>query len=164
MKIEIAKHANGKGVLRCTRADGSVAWQRQSERHAMHFVHHDLTHYAAESELGLTQAFFGLVASGWDIEETTGLSARGRLPDEALLAEHLVGLLDIERATLAQWPASYFVEQLAAKNVPGLATHAARITDEALARIRARRVELSAAWHALADGSTLVLSFPAPTR
>jgi len=164
MKIEIAKHPNGKGVLRCTRADGTATWQRQSERHALHFVHHDLTHYAAERELGLTNAFFGLVASGWDIDDTTGLSRRGPLPDEAVLAEHLVGLLDVERASGDAWPASYIVEQLQAAGVPGLPTHAARITDESLARIRAHRVALSAAWHALADGSTLVLPFPAPTH
>lgn len=164
MKIEIAKHPNGKGVLRCTRSDGSVAWQRQSERHAVHFVHHDITHYVAESELGLTQAFFGLVAAGWEIDDTTGQGARGPLPNEAILAEHLVGLLDIERATLDQWPAAYILEQLRAAGVPSLETHADRITDAALARIRARRAELSAAWHDLPDGGTLVLPFHDPSR
>lgn len=161
MKIEIAKHPNGKGVLRCTRADGSVTWQRQSERHAMHFVHHDITHYAAESELGLTEAFFGLISSGWDIEDTTGLSPRGALPGEAVFAERLVGLLDVERATGSVWPASYFVEQLTVADVPGLTS---RVTEASLTRIRSRRIELSAAWHALADGSTLELPFPATTR
>jgi hypothetical protein len=164
MNIEIAKHPNGKGVLRCTRADGTVAWQRQSERHALHFVHHDITHYVTESELGLTSAFFGLIAAGWEIEETTGLSARGPLPAEAVLAEHLVGLLDVERATLDTWPASYILEQLHSAGVPALNTHGTRITDEALSRIRARRAQLSTAWHELADGGTLVLPFPAPTR
>jgi hypothetical protein len=164
VRIEIAKHPNGKGVLRCTRADGTVAWQRQSERHALHFVHHDITHYATESELGLTSAFFGLIAAGWEIEETTGQSARGPLPSEAVLAEHLVGLLDVERATLDAWPASYILEQLQAAGVPALDVHGKRITDEALSRIRARRAALSAAWHELADGGTLVLPFPEPTR
>lgn len=164
MKIEIAKHPNGKGVLRCTRADGTVAWQRQSERHALHFVHHDITHYVTESELGLTSAFFGLIAAGWEIEETTGQSARGPLPSEAALAEHLVGLLDVERATLDAWPASYILEQLQAAGVPALDAYGKRITDEALSRIRARRAELSAAWHDLAEGGTLVLSFPAPSH
>jgi hypothetical protein len=164
MRIEIAKHPNGKGVLRCTRADGSIAWQRQSERHALHFVHHDITHYAAESELGLTRAFFGLVAAGWEIDDTTGAGSRGPLPDEAIFAEHLVGLLDVERATLTSWPADYVVEQLEVAGVPGLAEHRGLITDAALARIRARRAELSTAWHELAEGSTLVLPFPAPSR
>ncbi|MFM2126039.1 MAG: hypothetical protein RL328_2490, partial [Acidobacteriota bacterium] len=32
MRVEIAKRADGAGVLRCTRDDGSVTWQKQSER------------------------------------------------------------------------------------------------------------------------------------
>jgi hypothetical protein len=83
LKIEIVRRADGAGLLRCTRADGSVTWQKQSERHAVHFIHHDLTHFAVETTLGYTQGFFGLVAAGWNIEDTTGKGARGPLPHEA---------------------------------------------------------------------------------
>ena len=71
LKIEIVKQPDGAGVLRCTRKDGSVTWQKQT-KHAAHFALHDLTHYAVESTLGCRQGFFGLVAEGWDIEDTTG--------------------------------------------------------------------------------------------
>jgi uncharacterized C2H2 Zn-finger protein len=80
LKIEIVKRADGAGLLRCTRADGTVTWQKQSERHALHFTHHDLTHFAVETTLGYGQGFFGLIASGWDIEDTTGKGLGGRSP------------------------------------------------------------------------------------
>jgi hypothetical protein len=51
MKVEIVKRADGAGVLRCTRADGSVTWQKQ-EKHGVHFALHDLTHFAVETTLG----------------------------------------------------------------------------------------------------------------
>ncbi len=50
LTVQIAKRTDGSSVLRCTRADGSVTWQKQT-RHAMHFALHDLTHFAVESTL-----------------------------------------------------------------------------------------------------------------
>ena len=95
--VQIAKRADGAGVLRCTRADGSVTWQKQT-RHAMHFALHDLTHFAVESTLGSRRGFFGLIAEGWEIDDTTGKGLRGRLPQEAVEVEHIVGMFDTERA------------------------------------------------------------------
>ena len=87
LRIEIAKRADRAGVLACTRADGSQTWQKQSTRTAAHFALHDLTHYAVESTLGYENGFFGLIASGWEIEDTTGKGARGPLPPEAVEVE-----------------------------------------------------------------------------
>jgi uncharacterized C2H2 Zn-finger protein len=36
LKIEVVKRTDGAGLLRCTRADGSVTWQKQSQQHAAH--------------------------------------------------------------------------------------------------------------------------------
>src|ERR1035438_8851808 len=83
LQIEILKQSDGSGVLRCTRADGSVSWQKQA-KHAAHFALHDLTHYAVETALGYKQGFFGLIARGWEVEDTTGKGARGAIPPEAL--------------------------------------------------------------------------------
>jgi hypothetical protein len=58
LRIEIVKRVDGGGVLRCTRADGSVVWQKQS-RHAAHFALHDLTHFSVETASGI-----GAVSSG----------------------------------------------------------------------------------------------------
>jgi hypothetical protein len=93
--IEIAKRADGVGLLRCTRQGGSVTWQKQI-KHAAHFALHDLTHYAVETALGYRRGFFGLIAAGCDLEDTTGKGARGHLPGEAIEVERIVGLFDSE--------------------------------------------------------------------
>src|SRR5215472_15305206 len=108
LQIDIAKHADGSSALRCTRADGSVTWQKQNTRHAAHFALHDLTHYAVETTLGYRSGFFGLVAQGWDAEDTTGKGARGSLPAEAGEVEQIVGLFDSERACGTLWTLEEF--------------------------------------------------------
>ena len=40
-----------------------------------------------ETELGFARGFYGLIAEGWDIAETTGKVARGPLPNEAAEVE-----------------------------------------------------------------------------
>ncbi len=102
LRIEIVKQADGEGVLRCTRVDGSVTWQKH-RRHGGHFALHVLTHYAVETVLAYRRGFFGLIAEGWDEEETTGQSARGALPAEAPGVEKIVGLLDAERGSGVMW-------------------------------------------------------------
>ena len=148
LKVQIDKRADGSGVLRCTRADGSVTWQKQ-RRHAAHFALHDLTHFAVESTLGYRRGFFGLISEGWEIEETTGKGSRGRLPPEATEVERIVGMFDMERASGALVTAEDF------------ATHAPRhLTDADIVRVRTRRGELFSRWSAVEPGGTLELRFP----
>src|SRR5260370_27935721 len=104
-RIEIAKQADGNGVLRGIRQDGSITWQKQT-RHAAYFALHDLTHYAVETSLHYGRGFFGLIAEGWDIEDTTGKGSRGPLPEEAVEVEKIVGLFDSERGPAGFGPRS----------------------------------------------------------
>jgi hypothetical protein len=83
LQIEISKRSDGAGALRCTRKDGSVTWQKQP-KHGAHFALHDITHYAVETALVYRRGFFGLIAKGWDLDDTTGKGARGPLPPEAV--------------------------------------------------------------------------------
>src|SRR5579864_3783742 len=107
LKIQITKRPDGSGLLRCLRADGSVTWQKQ-ERHAAYFALHDLTHFAVESTLGFRHGFYGLIADGWDVDDTTGNGPRGPLPDEAVEVEYFVGSFDQERAAGTTWTAEEF--------------------------------------------------------
>ncbi|HET6228779.1 MAG TPA: hypothetical protein VFE05_01800 [Longimicrobiaceae bacterium] len=162
LRILMAKRPDGGVVLRCERADGSATWQRQEGAHARFFPLHDLAHYAAETELGFRDGFYGLIARGWDIAETTGKTARGPLPPEAVAVEHLVGTLDGERATGAEWPAGDFnVHAAEFASSRGLPAPRA-LTDDELARVRARMRELHARWAALPGGATLELPFDLP--
>jgi hypothetical protein len=148
LKVQIQKRADGGGVLRCTRANGSVTWQKQTARHAAHFALHDLTHFAVESGLGFKRGFYGLIAEGWEIEDTTGKGARGRLPEEATDVERIVGLFDTERAGGVIYTAEGFNE------------HSPRpFQDEDLARVRKLRGELFTKWFAVESGGVLELQF-----
>lgn len=163
LDIEIVKRTDGGAVLRCTRADGTVSWQRQQGKQATFFPLHDLTHYAVECVFGTSLAFFGLIAAGWEIDDTTGTGARGALPDEAMFVERVVGMLDVERGTGSHWDADAFQREIVAAE-PRLAALAGRLlTTGRMDEIRLRRANLFDRWFALAPGDALTLQFPAST-
>lgn len=147
LQIEIVKQRDGTGVLRCTRQDGSVTWQKQA-RHAAHFALHDLTHYSVESVLGYRRGFFGLIAEGWDVDDTTGNGSRGSLPAEALEVEKIVGLFDAERSGGALWTCEQFNE-----NAPRC------LSDADIQNVRSLRSDLFQKWSLVAPGRKLELTF-----
>lgn len=144
--VEITKRPDGAGVLRCVRDDGSVTWQKQ-ERHAAFFALHDLTHFAVETTLAIRRGFFGLVAEGWEIDDTTGKGARGPIPPEAGRAEQLVGFFDVERGGGTLWTPEEFNE------------FGAQLTEEQIVAIRKRRSELFEEWSVVPVGGVLRLEF-----
>lgn len=151
MLIEIKKRADGAGVLRCKRDDGSSTWQKM-EKHGAHFALHDITHFVIEVTLGYRRGFFGLVAEGWEIEDTTGKGAKGPLPPDALEVEGLVGLFDAERASGAIWTTEEFNEFGAMRGIRAL-------TADEIASIRKKRSELFQKWFAVAPGENLELRY-----
>lgn len=158
--IHFTRRPDGGALLKCIRADGSTTWQRQDDDHAAFFPLHDLTHYAVETELGFRRGFYGLITEGWDIAETTGKSARGALPNEAPEVEYFVSAFSAERASGAETTAEEFNE-LAATFARTRGMPLPRpLTDEELARVRARFDELEAKWRSLPLGDTLELAFP----
>ena len=148
LRIGLAKKADGSGVLRCCREDGSVTWHKQTARHAAHFTLHDLTHWAVETVLGYKHGFFGLIADGWEMDDTTGKGTRGALPSEAIEVERVVGLFDTERGSGTVWTVDEFN------------TFAPRpLSEEQIRNIKARRAELFREWFALAPGGSPELTF-----
>ncbi len=104
----------------------------------MFFAFHDLTHFAVETTLRFRSGFYGLIADGWDIADTSGKGKRGALPTEAVLVENLVALFS--RAPL---DADDFNAQLAM-----MSADAPSFTDAQLAAVRARISELHEAFAA----------------
>ncbi len=149
MKVEIVRRHDGAGVLRCTRVDGSVTWQKQ-DKHGDHFALHDLTHFAVETTLGYQRGFFGLIAEGWDIEDTTGKGKRGPLPGETTEVERIVGLFDMERLSGAIWTA---------EEMNGVSLAARRLAVEEVLAVRKLRGELFRQWSAIPLGGTLELVY-----
>ena len=157
--IRIKKKTDGSAALSCLRPDGSTTWQRQEGQLGRFFPLHDLTHYAVESVMGFQRAFYGLVAEGWDLSDFGTVESRGKIPDEAGLAESVVGLFDLERMTGERGNAEQMNEQLrTARADRGLST-ALSITDEQIARIRELRAELFDRWKTVPPGEALELSF-----
>jgi hypothetical protein len=148
LRIEILKQPDGAGVLRCTRQDGTVTWQKQT-KHAAHFALHDLTHYSVETRLGYSHGLFGLIAEGWDIEDTTGKGTRGALPMEAVEVEQIVGLFDAERGSGTLWAPQEF-NQFAPRP----------LTAEEILGIRSTRAALFRKWAETSPGQKLELTFP----
>ncbi len=147
LKIEIVKQPDGGGVLRCTREDGSITWQTQA-KHAQHFALHDLTHYSVETALASKSGFFGLIAQGWNIEDTTGKGSRGPLPEEAVAIEKVVGIFDTERASGARWTLDQFQEY-----------SPRALTRDQVDQIRKLRGEVFARWSGTDPGQSLELTF-----
>ncbi|MBA3852795.1 MAG: hypothetical protein C0503_00180 [Gemmatimonas sp.] len=160
LTLLLKKHSDGRTAFTLERADGSRTWQRQ-ERHAAFFAAHDLTHYALETITGLRHAFYGLVAQGWDFDDFLPPYPRGPLGAEALWAETLVGLLDVERGTTApgdtMMSAEEFNAQLSAKLADAGLTAPRALEEVTLRAIRMRRDALIAEWEALPRGETLRL-------
>jgi hypothetical protein len=158
--IRIKKKPDGAAALSCVRRDGSTTWQRQEGQLGRFFPLHDLTHYAVETVLGFRRAFYGLVAEGWDISDFGTTATRGKIPDEAGLAESVVGLFDLERMTGDRTSADEMNDRLrtirADRKLPPVSF---QLTQEHVDRIRALRADLFAQWKAVPPGDALELSF-----
>src|SRR5215207_3407933 len=150
LTLRFAIKRDGTPVLSVTRRDGSVAWQRQKH----FFPIHDLGHYAIESVLGLRQAFWGMMADGWDFTDFGTPWPRGPMPNlpEALLAEVTAGWLDNFAHAVRD-------EAGAAELNAHLAGYCAQHGNPAPRPITPD--ELARRWHALAPGEAMELRFPA---
>ena len=109
-----------------------------------------MTHFAAETTLGFRRGFFGLIAEGWDIEDTTGKGARGPLPPEAGEAEMIVGLFFAERASGVIWTVDEFHEFAATVGTR-------KLSFDEIVRVKKKRSELFQQWAEVAPGATLDL-------
>lgn len=162
LRIRFERQDDGSVVFRCTRADGTSTWQKHTAKSAMFFPFHDLTHFAVESTFGFSKGFYGLISEGWDIADTSGKGARGKLPREAVLVEHMVGLFDTERVGGAQpLTAHEFSAILADLASSDRIESPPSVAETQLQAVRARISELYDALAALQPGNALELAFEA---
>ena len=137
------------------------------------FALHDLTHLVVESVLGFDDAFFGLLARGWDIWtfEDKSDPRYSEIPDHAILTEHIVGIL-LGRATDPTRPNDArhdselrpsWADEINAELAMCLAKDKLApftITPETLNQIIERLEPLHASWTSLPVGAALELTFP----
>ena len=157
--LRFALKRDGTPVLSVHRLDGTVAWQRQ----IVFFPVHDLAHYAAESVLGLRQAFWGMMADGWDFADFGSPWPRGRMPNEpeALLAECIAGWFDHVRTGGVVSTVEGLNDSLREVFARNGRTPPRTVTADEFARISALRDSLAARWWALQPGEAFELAFTA---
>ena len=158
LRVRFKRSADGTVALTCTRDDGTTTWQRHEGRRAGFFELHDLTHFAVETVLGCREAFYGLIASGWNI--TDFVARIDQLTGEALRVETLVGLLDTERADGVPRTADELNSQAALHyKSRGSSDAPPVVAEEQLAAIRRLRDELFSRWASVPAGESLELTF-----
>jgi hypothetical protein len=147
--IRFTKGKDKQDTLSCLRDDGSTTWER-----ARAGVLHDLIHYVVETTLGYREAFYGLLAAGWDIQEFGEIDPRtGRkpaIPVEAGRTEGIVGLLQMDVLGVARFEEG--VASLAEWNLPHLAP-------EILDRMRQDIHALHQQWEQVPPGGHIELLF-----
>ena len=151
MKIEIRKYSSKPNMLVCTRDDGSTSWQSYGNQSDF-FPYHDLTHYVVETELGIPNGFFGMIASGRSVEETAS-----DVPDGGQIAESLAGVLSTG-GTNGQMTFEQVVEtvnlRLADIGVPPI-----NLSENQYEEIRNRCDHLFGLWRELTEDDSLCLEF-----
>ena len=156
MLIRFTKGRGKPDMLACVRDDGSSTWA------VLNFTPHDFGHYALETTLGWQDAFFGLLAQGWDITDfgraDTQTGNKPVVPAQAMQAEALAGLLDMERRSGCSPPHATFLEMLTSV-CAGLGVPAPDLTPEQLALIRSRHADLLCRWPRVPPGAALEMTF-----
>ena len=141
------QHLHKPDTLTCIRDDGSVTW---THIHRV-FVQHDFAHYVVETTLGFQNAFFGLVAKGYNIPDfSLPKSERPfNIPEEAVSAEPIVALLQMEL-----WES--FPDPLLKPDSEELP---ANITSKQIETMRKHLRNLLQQWNDLMPGEALILHF-----
>ncbi len=158
MRIRFTKGDNKPDTLSCLRDDGSTTWS------SLHpgFIYHDLTHYVVETTLGYREAFYGLVASGRDIDSFgTKNGVKDPLPLEAGYAEFVVGLVQMNARSgeLENEEDFFTMLKLALANFE---LEPPPLTPAQLQQIRQETAALYSRWDEVASGKSLELPFPRP--
>jgi hypothetical protein len=155
MLIRITKGRDGPNTLTCIRDDGSTTWAKVQD----YFPVHDMTHYVVETTLRIPNAFYSLVADGWDITDFAVKGAAKKIPPEANLVEALVSRLQSELLPGHEFtPESYNEEVLAV--LEGIGNPSRRsVTEDELNEMRVRLRELMSKWRGLEPGESLELIF-----
>lgn len=155
LKIRLTKGRDGPSTLVCTRPDGTSTWMRVQD----FFPLHDLTHYAVESTLGLREAFYGLIVSGWNITDFAKPGAGSRTPPQAVHAEHYVAILQREFFARDLKTVDEFNEEMSAFSNGMSSTPARKVSEAELGEMRAKVFELSNQWRSLGPGESMQVEF-----
>ena len=152
------KKGKEAATLTVLRADGTSTWTKLHRGIEVH----DLAHYAVEQTLGLENAFYGLLAQGYDISAFEAPKAERlealhpvNLPPESLQVEHLVNLLlaEMQYGEILTDFMEQLGEILRQHDLPPMLI----LTDERLRDIRRQLFRLSNSWRSTPGDGILEL-------
>jgi len=160
MIIQFKKYRDKQSTLTCIRSDGTRTWDKLQ----VDFELHDLAHFAIETELGFTNAFYGLLAKGYNIqdfllpvEQRPQALISKNLPVESLQTEHIANLLLIDH--FQKNIGSDFIDQLKGMLKEDGLAFPEILTQERLEKINNSFEELISKWNALEEEGMLELTF-----
>lgn len=120
---------------------------------------HDMTHFVVETTLRIPNAFYSLVADGWDIPDFAVKGAAKRIPPEANLVEALVSRLQQELMPGSEHTVDSYNEEVLAI-LEGIGNPCRRtVSAQELSEMRVRLRELMSKWRGLEAGESLELIF-----
>ena len=160
MTIALKKMIVKPSILTIVRNDGSSTWSKLHRS----LETHDLAHFAVESTLKFTKAFYGLINEGYTVadfelpKEQRPFAVRTEsLHPEALITEHIVNLLEIE--LLSSGYNNNFIEELDSILKSNSLTFPINLNYDTLIEIRKVYHNLYSKWIALTEGQELILEF-----
>lgn len=159
LTVEFTK-GDDRDTIACVRPDGSRTWSRVVPS----MVLHDLTHYAVESTLRLSEGFYGMLLAGWDITAFNEPGSTARLPDEAIWTEHVVNLVLVDSVNDRFASIDLFNIALVEGLTNASSEYLRPLTGPELDAIRAKLADLRARWAKVEKGGRLELSFKPPAR
>ena len=157
MQIRFIRGSGGKDTLACQREDGTTTWSRVPDR----FLLHDIAHYVVESTLGYSDAFFGMVSSGWDIDAFTARDAQSggfpNLPIHAMQVEVIV--IQVQSAWLSGARAED-VAELMRLSADGSGIVPPELDYSTIETILDRLTDCYKIWESVPSGGELSAEFP----
>ncbi len=159
MVIQLKKGVSKPSILTCIRDDQSTTWAKLHRGTASH----DLAHYAVESIMGYTDAFYGILNQGYAIHDFE--LPKDKRPEKlkpanlhisAIQTEYIVNLLQTE--FLNSGENSNFLQTLRAILTENDIDFPKNFDDDRLFKIRQLFSELLLKWDSLSDGEHLELS------
>lgn len=156
--FRLKKRADAQAQLTLVRDDGTFSTGPVGSADG-YFPVHDLTHYAVEQTLGLSEGFLGLVASGWEIHDFEVKGTAKRLSAETQFAETAAG--ELSRQILMRQPSSledfvWAVETKVQQHSPGFSRP---LNEAQFAAIRETVSTEWRRWRELPPNGTLELRF-----
>lgn len=159
MRIALKKVSDDTHRLALIRDDGRLDSVELASRS---FLWHDFLHYAVETNAGLRQSFWGLLASGTtlaELHDAMGDAGRAGAAGEAMITEAVVGVMtnvvrqDIPAGAAIGGLGRLFEAQ--GRDVP------IWFTADFVERVREHMRRLMGEWRALPFGREMQLAFPA---